>query len=406
VTGLEERLKAEARRLGFDLVGIAPAIPPPGFPRFQDWLDQGYAGMMRYLHQHRQARAHPRGVFAQVRSVIVVAKNYHRLPDPHAAARPSQRSSASGQTPLQEADPARVARYAQIADYHDWLRAHLQRLLEWLQETVPQCQGRVVVDTAPLLERDFARLAGLGWFGKNTMLIHKRLGSWLLLGAVLVNLELRPDAPHETSHCGTCTACLEACPTDAFPQPGVLDARRCISYLTIELRQPIPRDLRAGLGSWVFGCDICQEVCPWNRKAPASDDPHLQPRPELSQPDPVRWLRLSPEAFRELFRGTALTRPKRAGLLRNAAIVLGNRRDPASLPALIQALDDPEPLVRGAAAWALGRFRLPAARDALTRRLPREHDPEVRQEIEAALAQDDAALPDASLGPAPLAQGR
>jgi epoxyqueuosine reductase len=246
-----------------------------------------------------------------------------------------------------------VARYAQGADYHDVLRQRLNQLLAWVQTECPGCQGRGVVDTAPLLERDFARRAGLGWFGKNTMLLHKRLGSYFFLGALLLDLELRPDPPYETSHCGTCTACLEACPTQAFPEPGVLDARRCISYLTIELRGPVPPELREPLGDWLFGCDVCQEVCPWNRKAPPGTEPALQPRPDLVALDPAELLGLSEEAFRRRFRGTALTRAKRRGLLRNAALVLGNCGDPAALPALQRALQDPEPLVREAARWAI-----------------------------------------------------
>jgi epoxyqueuosine reductase len=229
----------------------------------------------------------------------------------------------------------------------------LNALLEWIQQESPGCLGRGVVDTAPLLERDFARRAGLGWFGKNTMLLNKRLGSYFLLGALLLDLELQSDAVHETSHCGTCTACLDACPTQAFPAPGELDSRRCISYLTIELRTEIPTEFRPTLNDWVFGCDICQEVCPWNRKAPPADDAVWSSRPDLVALDSVELLGLTEEEFRRRFRGTALMRTKRRGLLRNAALLLGNRGDPAALPALRGALGDPEPLVREAAQWAI-----------------------------------------------------
>jgi epoxyqueuosine reductase len=249
-----------------------------------------------------------------------------------------------------------VARYARGLDYHDVLRARLNRLLDWVRGEAPGCTGRGVVDTAPLLERDFARRAGLGWFGKNTMLLNKRLGSYFFLGALLLDLELTPDPAHEAAHCGTCTACLDACPTQAFPAPGQLDARLCISYLTIELRGPVPEELRPQLGDWLFGCDVCQEVCPWNRKAPAGAEPAFAARPDLEAVDPVELLGLSKEAFRRRFRGTALMRSKRGGLLRNAAFVLGNRGDPAALPALRRALADPEPLVREAAEWAIGRI--------------------------------------------------
>jgi epoxyqueuosine reductase len=250
----------------------------------------------------------------------------------------------------------RVARYARGTDYHDLLRQRLHQLLAWVQQEVPGCRGRGVVDTAPLLERDFARRAGLGWFGKNTMLLNKRLGSYVFLGALLLDCRLQPDPPHEASHCGSCTACLEACPTQAFPGPGQLDARRCISYLTIELRGSIPAELRESLGNWVFGCDICQEVCPWNRKAPLGTEPALQPRVDLEALDPVELLDLSEADFRSRFQETALMRTRRRGLLRNAALVLGNCGDATSLPALRQALHDPEPLVREAAQWAIEKI--------------------------------------------------
>jgi epoxyqueuosine reductase len=203
------------------------------------------------------------------------------------------------------------------------------------------------------LERDFARRAGLGWFGKNTMLLNKRQGSYFFIGALLVNLELAPDPPHTTSHCGTCTACLDSCPTGAFPAPEVLDARRCISYLTIEHKGDVPAELRSGLGDWLFGCDVCQEVCPWNRKAPTGTEPALQARPELDTLDPIELLGLSEAEFRRRFRGTALMRTRRRGLLRNAALVLGNTADATALPALNRAAQDAEPVIREAARWAI-----------------------------------------------------
>jgi epoxyqueuosine reductase len=339
MAALEERIKELARSLGFELVGIAPAAEADGFDRLQEWLDRGYAGEMAYLHRQGEARRHPASILPEVRSVVMVGMNYG--------------AKTRGLPPQ---GLGRVARYAQGEDYHDVLRGRLNRLLALVQAESPGCRGRGVVDTAPLLERDFARRAGLGWFGKNTMLLNKRLGSYLFLGALLLDLDLRPDAPHETSHCGTCTACLDACPTDAFPAPGVLDSRRCISYLTIELRGPVPEELRPGLGDWLFGCDVCQEVCPWNRKAPEAAEPAFRSRADLEAVDPVELLGLSEEEFRRRFRGTALTRTKRRGLLRNAALVLGNVGDATALPALHRALDDAEPLVREAAAWAIGRI--------------------------------------------------
>jgi epoxyqueuosine reductase len=338
---LEARLKHRAHELGFELAGIAPATPADGFDRLRQWLDRGLAGEMDYLRRHAQARRHPSSILANVRSVVMLGMNYY---------------PGSGDGQIDPVATGKVARYARGQDYHDVLWERLNRLLEWVQEEIPTCRGRGVVDTAPLLERDFARRAGLGWFGKNTMLLNKRLGSYFFLGALLLDVELRPDPVHETSHCGTCTACLDACPTQAFVGPGWLDARRCISYLTIEVKGSIPPELREPMGNWVFGCDMCQEVCPWNRKAPPAVERSFRPRPDLDPVDPIELLGLSPEEFRRRFRGTALMRPRRRGLLRNAAIVLGNRGDPAALTALHKALTDPEPLVREAAQWAIDRI--------------------------------------------------
>ena len=332
---LETRLKQQAFSLGFALAGIAPAAPADDFARLQDWLARGFAGDMDYLHRHADARRHPAAVLPEVRSVLMVAMNY--------GAGATQRETPSGD--------GKVARYARGPDYHDVLRDRLNWLLAWLQAECPGCRGRGVVDTAPLLERDFARRAGLGWIGKNTMLLNKRQGSYFFLGALLVDVDLHSDPPHEAHHCGTCTACLDACPTGAFVGPGLLDARRCISYLTIELKGSVPEELRPGLGDWLFGCDICQEVCPWNRHAPAEGAEW--PREDLVELDLVELLGLSPEEFRRRFKGTALMRTKRRGLLRNAALVLGNQGDPAALLALRRALDDPEQLVREAARWAI-----------------------------------------------------
>jgi epoxyqueuosine reductase len=356
----EDRLKQQARALGFELVGIAPATLADGFDRLRAWLARGFAGEMAYMHRHADASRHPASVLPEVRSVVMVGINYR-------PAEGGREESGTGSglgwgtrlsDPVPHPDPVlgKVARYARGADYHDVLRERLNSLLAWLQQERPGCCGRGVVDTAPLLERDFARRAGLGWFGKNTMLLNKRLGSYFFLGALLTDLELKPDAPHEAAHCGTCTACLDACPTGAFAGPGWLDSRRCISYLTIELRGPVPEELRPALGKWVFGCDVCQEVCPWNRKAPAGAEPELGGRVELERVDLVELLGLSEGEFRHRFRGTALLRAKRRGLLRNAALALGNAGDPAALPGLRQALHDPEPLVREAAAWAIARI--------------------------------------------------
>jgi epoxyqueuosine reductase len=338
---LEDRLKKQAHALGFELAGIALATPADGFERLRTWLAKGFAGEMGYMSRHAEARRDPAAILPEVRSVIMVAMNYK-----------PENGETSSSYPLS----GKVARYARGTDYHDVLRERLRRLLAWLQAELPGCHGRGVVDTAPLLERDFARRAGLGWFGKNTMLLNKRLGSFFFLGALLTDLPLQADAPHEAAHCGTCTACLDACPTDAFAGPGWLDSRRCISYLTIELRGSIPVELRPALGDWIFGCDVCQEVCPWNRKAPAGHEPQLGSQTDLERVDLIELLSLTEEEFRHRFRGTALMRARRRGLLRNAALALGNACDPTALPALKRALDDAEPLVREAAAWAIAQI--------------------------------------------------
>ncbi len=333
---MESELLEEARRLGFSLAGIARATEADGFEHLRNWLDQGHAGEMAYLHKHAEARRHPRSIYPEVKSVVMVGMNYD---------------------PTAPQGAARLARYAQARDYHVVLREQLWRLRDWLRAKVPHCWGRAVVDTAPLLERDFARRAGLGWFGKNTMLIHPRQGSWFVLGALLVNLELQPTPSFDTRHCGRCTACLDACPTQAFVAPFVLDARRCISYLTIELKHAVPETLRFELGDWLFGCDVCQEVCPWNRKAPPGH-PLLAAKSDLLTLDACELLLLDEDAFRQRFDGTALyPRPGRAVVLRNAALILGNSADASALVTLQRASNDTEPLIREAAVWAMERIR-------------------------------------------------
>jgi len=345
---LEERLKDHARSLGLPLVGVAPVAEADDFARLRDWLARGFGGEMGYMTRHADARRHPASVLPAVRSVVMVGMDYAAIvrgPSSVVRSQPPDPSSTTDNG--QRTTDGKIARYARGPDYHDVLRDRLNRLLAWLRAEAPGCDGRGVVDTAPLLERDFARRAGLGWVGKNTMLINKRRGSYLFLGALLTDLELKPDPPHTASHCGTCTACLDACPTGAFAGPGLLDARKCISYLTIELRGPVPEELRPGVGDWLFGCDVCQEVCPWNRR----DDT------EPEAVDAAELLGLDEAAFRQRFRGTALWRTKRRGLLRNAALVLGNCGDERALPALERATADADELVREAAAWAVGQIR-------------------------------------------------
>jgi epoxyqueuosine reductase len=350
VDSLEYRLKQHARAIGFDMVGIAAAEDADGFDRLKEWLAAGYAGTMTYLHKRAEARRHPRSMLPTVRSVVMVGMSYND--GAWSASRESAASAIDGSS-LPPSVTGKVARYARGADYHEVLWRRLEHLLHWLQEERPGCRGRAVADSAPLLERNFARRAGLGWIGKNTLLLNPETGSYVVLGALLVDVELRPDEPFTLEHCGTCTACLDACPTDAFPAPGVLDARRCVSYLTIEYKGSVSPELRPGIGDWLFGCDVCQEVCPWNHKALPGREPMLQAEPSLTALDPVELLGLSEEDFRQRFSGTALLRARRRGLLRNAAIVLGNAGDRSALPALRRAALDADPVVSEAASTAI-----------------------------------------------------
>jgi len=383
--GLVEELRRESVRLGFSRLGVAPAGPPPRQDLVRRWLDQGFAGVLREWFERQQPlRADPATLLPGVRSMIMLAIDYSAAADP--AAERNTDTDAAGQ------GRGRVARYAWGDDYHDLLRNRVNMLGAWLEARVPGCRTRGVVDSAPLAEREFAWLAGLGWFGKNTMLIDPRAGSFFFLTALLTDLELPADTPLQVDHCGSCTACLDACPTGAFVEPRVLDASRCISALSIEDHGPISVALRPGMQDWIFGCDICQEVCPWNRHAPGSSEPTFQPRQGETTLSLAELLQLDDAAFRRRFKGSSLLRAKRRGLLRSAAIALGNRPHAPSFDALAAALADGDPVVRGAAAWALGRWRRLNVRVAeqahavLVARLAVETDADVRTEIERALA--------------------
>jgi epoxyqueuosine reductase len=366
---LTAALKKSAQEAGFALSGACPAVSPTGITGLARWLAAGHAGEMRYLSDRFDAYRHPRSVLDGVRSLLMLGMSYR-------TAGPAPAGAGEG----------RVSRYAWgPADYHDVVHRRLQQLCLVARQLEPTARVRGVVDTAPLLEREFAQMAGLGWVGKNTMLLHRQVGSWFFLAAVLLDCELVYDEPFVSDHCGSCTACLDACPTAAFPEPYVLDATRCLSYLTIELRGRIDPGLRPLLGDWLFGCDVCQDVCPWNRKSTAGEA-SFTPRADLNPVSlpPLFWL--DDAAFRQYFRRTSLWRARRRGLLRNAAIVLGNSPSQAALPALVHGLHDPEALVRGAVAWALGRYPGADARTALEQRLSDEPDPLVRDEIQQALA--------------------
>ena len=373
-------LRREAERLGFSRLGVTTIAAPPRQEQFAAWLDRGFAGVMEgWLRRHLPLRGQPDSLLEGARSVIMLATDY----------------AADEAVPV-TADRGRVARYAWGNDYHDLLRNRLNQLGAWLENQLPGCQTRGVVDSAPLSERELAARAGLGWFGKNTMLIDPQAGSYFFLSGLLATVALPADLPLEVDHCGTCTACLDACPTDAFPEPRVLDASRCLSSLTIEDHGPIDASLRSSFGNWVFGCDICQEVCPWNRHAPGTAEPALRSRFEagtLSLPD---LLSLDESAFRSLFQGSPIVRAKRQGLLRSAAIALGNHpapetASPDNLAALRLALADNESIIRGAVAWALGQWRQRSEQLAetivplLETQMAIEEDPTVQAEIKSAL---------------------
>ena len=338
---LTSALKAEARRLGFALAGATPAVTPPRIGQFQKWLADGFAGPMDYLAKSAGAREHPRHVLPEVRSLLMLAVDMR-------TAAPTAPAAGQGA----------VARYAWGADYHHTLRERLRALADFHRRLTPEAAVRGVVDTAPLLEREFAQLAGLGWIGKNTMLVNSRLGSWLVLAALLTSETLAYDPPAEASPCGTCRRCLDACPTGALVEAYRLDARKCLSYLTIESREAIPPEFREALGRRLFGCDACQEACPWNQVAGATADSPVDSAgvTQSGSVELAELFLLDEAEFRRRFRGTALARARRGGLLRNAAIALGNRPCASARAALEHGAADADPLVREACQWALRRY--------------------------------------------------
>jgi epoxyqueuosine reductase len=322
---LEDSIRSQAYGLGFDLVGIATLGTMDTAPHFEKWLDRGYAGDMHYLPKWAHKRRDSRLPYEGVRSAIVVAMSY------------------GGREPS-----GPVARYARGDDYHEVMDAQLRELHAWLgAELGRDVRGRAYVDTGPLLERDLARRAGLGWFGKNTNLINPTLGSFFFLGALLVELELAPDEPFASDHCGTCTRCIDACPTHAIVEPRVLDATKCISYLTIEAKGDIPLVLRESIGELIYGCDICQDVCPWNEKfsRPLPEGSPFSAREAIAGKD-ARTLgreimEMTQEEFSECFRRSPMKRAKLAGLKRNAAVVLGNTGNPEIVDTLTRAPTPP-----------------------------------------------------------------
>jgi epoxyqueuosine reductase len=344
-------IKAKASELGFELCGIAAAEAYPELRRFDDWLARGYAGEMHYLHRTAERRRDVRHVVASARSVIVTGTVYN-----------SDRPYS-----IENEDPAvaRISRYAWGDDYHDVIEARLDALVTWMRTASHEAfEARAYVDTGPVQERIYAQYAGLGWIGKNTCLISFKRGSWIFLSAIICSLPLEPDTP-ATDHCGTCTRCLDACPTGALVEPWVLDSRRCLSYLTIELRGPIPEEHRADSGSHVYGCDICQDVCPWNRAPLVSADGAWQPRPALDHVRLTDLWRRADDEWRTAIKRSPMTRARLRGLRRNLAVALGNA-GPAAAEALAEGPDPArpsidDPLVAEHVAWA--RTRVVGAED-------------------------------------------
>lgn len=369
---LTAAVKQEALRLGFSLVGVTTADPPRHMDFYRRWTAQGYHGSMAWMATERalDRRADPQKILPGCQTILVLGADYPFL----------EHSNSGG----------KIAAYAGNLDYHDVLGERLKQLAAFLASRIDRpLSHRWYTDTGPILERELAVRAGLGWIGKNTTLIHPRKGSYFFLAEMFLDLELEVDDPFSGELCGSCTRCLEACPTGCIEEPYLLNASRCISYLTIEYRELLPEELRPLMGEWVFGCDVCQQVCPWNQRFGRGRKilNEFQPREDVLAPNLQEELTLTQQEFRNKFKGSPIKRTKRRGYLRNAAVALGNRKAEGAVPALATALEDEEALIRAHAAWALGRIGGEKARTALQRRLNLERDAEVNQEIITALGE-------------------
>ncbi len=370
------RIRRKARELGFNLCGVTPAQPSPTLSAYLRWIQKGMQGEMGYLSRADRVRRRQdlRQIMPSAKSLIVVGLDYF--------------ARYADETILNDPARGRIAAYAWGLDYHNVIELRLRAFADWLAEAQGGgVEQKVYVDTGAILERSHAQQAGLGFIGKNSMLIHPRRGSYFFIGEIISALDFDDfDEPQRETMCGTCTRCLAACPTDAFPAPFVLDSRRCISYHTIENKGWIDRELRADFGNWIFGCDICQDVCPFQRFAEETDEVAFLPM-DLNQVAPklTDVLMLDEARFSQMFRRTPVERVKRDGLVRNACIAAGNWRDERAIPYLIQLLYDASPLVRGHAAWALWRTMELDSSKLLTDLYRREDDGQVRGEVEALL---------------------
>jgi len=370
-----QNLKEAACDLGFGFARIAPFKPPPYAEHLQTWLENGSHGEMAWLARDPDKRADPKALWPEGRSILTVGMNYYQ--------------SALPMEILTDPSHGRFARYAWGLDYHDLMLDRLKQLGEQLPDlTRRSVKWRAYVDTGPLLERPISVSAGAGFLGKNTLMIERKLGSWFFLGELLLDLELLPDETDKAMFgCGDCHRCGESCPTGALDSPWSVDAPKCISYLTIESKGPIPRGLRSKMGNWIYGCDVCQDVCPYNARGKSSSaEPHFLLRdPNRAAPLLTDLIKLDDEAFQAMFRGSAVKRTKRRGLLRNVAVALGNWGEEKAVKPLATALSDSEPLIRGHAAWALGRIPGSNSRNALEKALIGETDGWVLEEIRTAL---------------------
>jgi epoxyqueuosine reductase len=357
---LEDAIRSKSLSLGFDACRLARAdAAPQAGARLAQWLAQGAHGDMDWMADTAERRASPRALWPQARSLVMLGANYGPADDPRAA--------------LERRGHGAISVYARNRDYHDLVKGRLKQLAGFIVAQRPGAQVKVFVDTAPVMEKPLAQAAGLGWQGKHTNLVSREFGSWLFLGSIFTDLELAPDAP-EPDHCGSCSACLDTCPTKAFPAPYRLDARRCIAYLTIENKGPIPRDFRTAIGNRVYGCDDCLAVCPWNKFARATREAKLIARGELSNPALAELAALDDAGFRALFSGGPIKRLGHARFLRNVLIAIGNSGDADLALCAERLLDSPLPLVRGAAVWALARLMDSQAFSALAQRRAKAED--------------------------------
>lgn len=368
-TTLRAKILARAEELGFERVAIMPATRLAHADQYLEWLREGRHGEMHYLDRYHDLRSNPAVMEEGTKSVVVLLKNYYHDVD----------KLAGG---------LRIARYALGDDYHDILWDRMRELAAYIHaESGAEVATRPATDSAPILERDLAEMAGLGWVGKNAMLINPEIGSFTFIAEILVDLDLEPTEHAVPDRCGSCSRCIDACPTNAIVGPAVIDARRCISYLTIELRGPIPRHLRPLVGDHVFGCDICNAVCPWNRKAEATEDPNFQVRDKYRELTPEQLLCFELQDYIEYFSKSAMKRAKLRGLKRNAAVVIGNTADASVVELLERRLleEEDEPLVRGHIAWALGQIGGGRARRALEASAEQEQEAYVLEEVRDSL---------------------